>query len=85
MTDKHYKAFGWCIKNNIKVYMVPIKGKKGVYIEIDNNGELIRSDKYYPYQNAHHSCPRGEDASSKIWQIYLHLYLKYSNDKNSKY
>lgn len=81
MTDEHYKAFGWCIKNNIKVYMVPIKGKKSVYIEIDMNGKKIRSPKVYAYQNYHKDFPN-EDASSKIWELYLYLYKQ--NNKDGK-
>jgi hypothetical protein len=84
MTDEHYKAFGWCIKNNIKVYMVPIKGKKSVYIECDIEGQIIRSPNVYEYQNAHKDFPK-KDASSKIWDLYLHLYKKFKDDKNSKH
>tara|TARA_S200002703_G_scaffold94953_1_gene81980 strand:- start:2544 stop:2792 length:249 start_codon:yes stop_codon:yes gene_type:complete len=81
VTDKHYKAFGWCVKNNIKVYMVPIKNRKSVYIEIDFKGKKIRSPKTYAYQNAHPDFPN-QDASSRIWQLYLYLYEQ--NNKDGK-
>jgi len=77
--NKYLKAQSWCLENNIKVYIVPIKGKKKCYVEINDNGELIRSPKTYAYQNAHKDFPN-EDASSKIWDLYLYLYNKKNNN-----
>jgi hypothetical protein len=75
--NKYLKAQSWCLNNNIKIYMVAIKGKKSVYIDINIKGKIIRSPKIYAYQNAHKDFPK-EDASSKIWDLYLYLYNKKS-------
>ena len=45
-------------------------------LEIDNNGKLIKSPNTYKTQKI---------ASDKIWDIYLNLYKKLNNDKNSKH
>ena len=69
--NKYLKAQSWCLENNIKVYIVPIKGKKKCYVEINDNGELIRSPKIYDNQKI---------ASDKIWDLYLYLYNKKNNN-----
>ena len=63
----YLKAQSWCLKNNIKVYIVPIQFKKECFIEIFDNGNLIRSPKKYKDQT---------EASDKIWDLYLYLYNK---------
>ena len=68
--NKYLKAQSWCLENNIKVYIFPIKNKKKCFVEINDNGELIRSPKTYAYQ---------KDASDKIWDLYLYLYNKKNN------
>jgi|TARA_R100000963_G_C4638989_1_gene102732 hypothetical protein len=71
----YLQAQSWCLENNIKVYIVPIKGKKECYIEIYDDNRLIRSPKKYKNQSI---------ASSKIWDLYLYLYNKKTdNGKNS--
>ena len=67
--NKYFKAQSWCLENNIKVYIVPVKDSKAVFLEINDDGTLIRSPKTYAYQ---------KDASDKIWDLYLYLY----NNKN---
>ena len=63
-----YKAFDWCDKNNIKVYCLPRKPKEKLYaIQVDNNGNLTTSEKKY----------KKNQVSTKIWEIYCHMYLKY--------
>ena len=63
--NKYLKAQSWCLKNNIKIYIVPIKGKKKCFIEINDNANLIRSPQDYENQSI---------ASDKIWDLYLYLY-----------
>lgn len=63
--NKYFKAQSWCLENNIKIYIVPIQFKKECFIEIFNNGSLIRSPKKYNDQS---------EASSKIWDLYIYLY-----------
>ena len=69
--NKYFKAQSWCLENNIKVYIVPVKGSKAVFLEINDDGTLIKSPHTYTYQ---------KDASDKIWDLYLYLY----NNKNNK-
>jgi hypothetical protein len=68
----YLKAQSWCLDNNIKVYIVPIKESKAVFLEINDDGTLIKSPHTYTSQ---------KDASDKIWDLYLYLY----NKKNNKY
>ena len=65
--NKYFKAQSWCLENNIKIYIVPIQFKKECFIEIFDNGNLIRSPKKYKDQT---------EASDKIWDLYLYLYNK---------
>ena len=60
-----------CLENNLKVYIVPVKGSKAVFLEINDDGTLIKSPHTYTSQ---------KDASDKIWDLYLYLY----NNKNNK-
>ncbi len=69
--NKYLKAQSWCLKNNIKVYIVPIKDSNAVFVEIYDDGELIRSPHTYTAQ---------KEASSKIWDLYLYLYNKKTNN-----
>jgi len=41
--NKYLKAQSWCLDNNIKIYIVPIKHKKECHIEISDNGLFIKS------------------------------------------
>ena len=63
----YLQAQSWCLKNNIKVYIVPIQYKKECFVEIFDNGSLIRSPKKYKDQT---------EASNKMWDLYLYLYNK---------
>ena len=67
--NKYLKAKSWCLENNIKIYIVPIKFKKECYVEIDNNGQITRSPHTYENQSI---------ASTKIWDLNLYLYNKHS-------
>ena len=67
----YLKAKSWCLENNIKIYIVPIRNKKECYVEVDNNGEIYRSPNTYKDQSI---------ASSKIWDLNLYFYEK--NNKN---
>jgi hypothetical protein len=67
--NKYLQAQSWCLENNIKVYIVPIKHKKKCYVEIDNNGQITRSPNIYDNQSI---------ASSKIWDLYLYLFKQKS-------
>ncbi len=63
----YLQAQSWCLDNNIKIYIVPIKNKKDCYIEISDNGLFIKSPKTYANQKI---------ASDKVWDLYLYLYCK---------
>ena len=65
VTDKHQKAMQWCINNNIKVGVKPTK--KGLKVEINNNGSVKVSPNIY----------NNVDACNKVWELYLYLYNKY--------
>jgi len=65
--NKYLKAKSWCLEHNIKIYIVPIKNRKDVYVEVDNNGEIYRSPHTYENQSI---------ASSKIWDLNLYFYEK---------
>jgi hypothetical protein len=69
--NKYLKAQSWCLDNNIKIYIVPIKNKKECHIEINDNGLFIKSPDTYKNQSL---------ASSKIWDLYLYLYEKKQNN-----
>ena len=62
-----YDAISWCIKNGIKVYAVP-KDANQYFVEVVNNGNIIRSPKTYGRK----------DWSDKVYEIYLYYYRKYS-------
>ena len=68
--NKYFKAQSWCLENNIKVYIVPVKNKKECYIEIYDDNRLIRSPNKYKNQSK---------ASDKMWDLYLYLYNKKNN------
>jgi hypothetical protein len=61
----YLEAQSWCLKNNIKIYIVPIANKKECTIEINNNGKIIKSPLEYKNQKI---------ASDKIWDLFLYLY-----------
>jgi hypothetical protein len=69
MVDIKLKAISWCIKNNIKVYIKPLRNIKEVKVEINNKGQLITSPKLYKNQRI---------ASEKVWDLYIYLYKKYN-------
>jgi hypothetical protein len=62
MTDKHFEALSWCIENGIKVYVNPTK--KGLHVQINDNGQLIQSPETYTKK----------EADLKVWALYLYLY-----------
>ena len=66
----YLQAQSWCLENNIKVYIVPVKNKKECYIEIYDDNRLIRSPNKYKNQSI---------ASDKMWDLYLYLYNKKNN------
>jgi len=70
--NKYLKAQSWCLENNIKVYIVPIKDSNAVFLEINDDGTLIKSPHTYTSQ---------KDASDKIWDLYLYLYNKKTINK----
>ena len=66
--EKDWEAFRWCIKNNIVVYVVPIRpGEWG--IEISIAGKINKSPYIY--------------RKNIIWQK-LHEYYTYYYDKYAK-
>jgi hypothetical protein len=64
-TDDHRMAMQWCIKNNITVGVLPTK--KGLKVEINENGENKISPKIYTQ----------EEAQKKVLELYLYIYKKY--------
>jgi len=66
---ENLKAKSWCIANGIKIYIVPIRNRKECYVEVDNNGKITRSPHTYKNQSI---------ASSKIWDLNLHIYRENS-------
>lgn len=64
-TDDHRKAMQWCIKNNITVGVLPTK--KGLKVEINENGDNKISPKIY----------KQEEAQKKVLELYLYIYKKY--------
>ena len=71
--NKYLEAKSWCLAHNIKIYIVPIRNRKDVYVEVDNNGKITRSPHTYKDQKI---------ASDKIWDLNLYLYEQ--NRKNEK-
>jgi len=65
VTEQHQKAMQWCITNNIKVGVKPTK--KGLKVEINNNGSINVSPNIYD----------NVEACNKVWELYLYLYNKY--------
>lgn len=63
--DDHRKAMQWCIKNNITVGVLPTK--KGLKVEINENGDNKVSPKIYTQ----------EEAQKKVIELYLYIYKKY--------
>ena len=64
-TDEHRKAMQWCIKNNVTVGVLPTK--KGLKVEINENGDKKISQKIYTQ----------EEAQKKVIELYLYIYKKY--------
>ena len=47
MYDENYlKAISYCMDNGIKIYPVP-KSRKEYYLEVNDNGQIIRSPEAY--------------------------------------
>ena len=68
-----YTAMSWCLKRNIKIYIVALQsGYKTLYI--NDSGAVIKSHKFYKTD---------KEASEKIWELYVHIYKKYK-DENIK-
>ena len=67
-TEKHYKAFKWCVDNNIKIYPKP-KGDKYILI-YSINGNAKSSGKLHEKKNY----------MEAIWDFYIFLYNKLRND-----
>ena len=65
MGNKYFNAQSWCLKNGIKIYIVPICNRKSCYIEVNDNGKLTKSPITYKNQSI---------ASDKIWELYLHIH-----------
>ena len=65
---KSFRAKSWCNKNGIKIYVVATK--KGLFIDIWDNGKVTRSPNIYR---------NNKDASKKIWELYLYLCEKYKS------
>jgi len=65
----YHKAQSWCLNNNITIYIVPIKGKKECFIEVNDNNNISRSPYFYKNQSI---------ASNKIWDLFLYLYKQNS-------
>ena len=62
-----YTAMSWCLKRNIKIYIVPLKnGLKTLFI--NDSGAIIKSHKFYKNDKI---------ASEKIWELYVHIYKKH--------
>ena len=72
----YLQAQSYCLKQGIKIYIVALERTREVKIEVDNNGILKKSPNTYKNQKI---------ASEKIWDIYLNLYKKLKDDKNSKH
>ena len=64
-TDEHRSAMQWCINNNITVGVLPTK--KGLKVEINENGDNKISPKIYTQ----------EEAQKKVIELYLYIYKKY--------
>ena len=56
-------CFSWCLENGIKMYPVPTHNKE-MYIEIYNNGTIIRSPQTYTAKTIY----------DKIHELYCHYY-----------
>lgn len=67
----YLEAKSWCLKHNIKIYIVPIRNKKECYVEVDNNGKITRSPVTYKNQSI---------ASDKIWDLNLHFFENYKKN-----
>jgi len=64
-TEEEQKAMQWCIKNDIKVAVLPTKF--GLKVDINNRGKKTVSPN--TYTNA--------EALKKCWELYLYIYKKY--------
>jgi hypothetical protein len=63
-TEAQHNAMRWCLKNNIKVSVLPTK--QGLKIEVSKNGHVtISPDTYENYA-----------AQNKCWELYLYIYKK---------
>ena len=64
-----YDAFKWCVDNDILIYCLPRKKNEKLYaVEVNNKGNITRSKKQY----------KKNEVDSKIWELYCHMYFKYS-------
>ena len=68
MYDKNYlKAISYCMDNGIKIYPVP-KNRKEYYLEVNDNGKIIRSPDAYGLKQW----------SDKIVELYTFYYYKHN-------
>lgn len=63
-TEKHIKAIRWCLKNKIKVSVLPTA--EGLKIEVNDKGQKTISPETY----------ENYAAQSKCWELYLYIYNK---------
>ena len=69
--NKYFKAQSWCLKNGIKMSIVPKRNTKRCKIEVNDNGKIFLSPIEYKNQSI---------ASDKIWDLYLHIYEKHKKN-----
>jgi hypothetical protein len=66
--ENDYKAFKFCVDNNIRIYPIPESTIKWS-VEIDINGKKSKSPESFPKVVIW----------QKIWEYYQYYYKKYEN------
>lgn len=63
-TEDHIQAIRWCLKNKIKVSVLPTV--EGLKVEVNDKGKKTVSPEIY----------ENYDAQAKCWELYLYIYNK---------
>jgi len=71
VTDKHYKAIQWCLKNNIRIYPRPLLSG-GYNLIYEKDGYPRTSGKLYDREQLYQA----------IWDFWLFTYETLAEKKN---
>ena len=86
LQKQQHAHMSWCLKNDIKIYMVPI-GQVLCNIVVDDKGKIFRDPNDFRMDNKLHRRrrkkgePKPKTVSERIAELYTIKYLEYNEKK----